>query len=54
MKIFISSERLEELTYDNVKSHTKVGLHLLSRKYILGKTTGGQFGQFSLFKVNAG
>ena len=30
------------MTYDNIKSHKKPGLHSLSIRYILGKTTGGK------------
>ena len=29
------------MTYDNIKSPRKQGLHPLSRRYIFGKTTGG-------------
>ena len=50
--IFISSETFEEfqgtfqerckdVTYDNIKSHKKRGLHPLPRRYIVGKTFGG-------------
>ena len=44
--MFIFSERLKEpqvkdVTYGNVKSHKKPGLHLLSRRYILGETFSG-------------
>ena len=54
MKIFnIDGENLHSLgmtmnetfrkdrTYDNIKSHEKAEFHHLSRRYILGKTTGG-------------
>ena len=30
----------KDVTYDNIKSHKKPGLHALSRKCISGKTTG--------------
>ena len=48
-KIFISSERVEELneifrkvvTYDNIKSHKKPGLHPVPKRYLFEKTTGG-------------
>ena len=39
-KIVISSERKTWLN-NNIKSHRKPVLHLLSGKYIFGKTTGG-------------
>ena len=43
----------KDVTYENIQSHKKAGLHLLSRKYMFGKTTGG--GQIepplSLFRV---
>ena len=29
------------MSYDNIKSHEKTGLHPLPEKYIFGKTTGG-------------
>ena len=58
-KIFITSERLEglrdyneifrkDVTYDNIKSYQKPGLHLLSEKHIYRKTTGGGGGQIEL------
>ena len=65
-KIFISSERPEfqwdfqkNVTYDNIKSHKKPGLHPLSRRYIFGKTTGGVKGaqidlSASILRVNKG
>ena len=31
----------KDVTYDNIKSHKKPGLHPLSRRYIFGKTIGG-------------
>ena len=31
----------KDVTYDNIKSHTKPGLHPLSRRCIFAKTTGG-------------
>ena len=31
----------KDVTYDNIKSHKKPGLHLFSEKNIFGKTTGG-------------
>ena len=31
----------KDRTYDNIKSHEKAEFHHLSRRYILGKTTGG-------------
>ena len=31
----------KDVTYDNIKSHKKSRLRLLSRKYIFGKTSGG-------------
>ena len=34
-----------QLTYDNIKSHKKAGLHPLFRKHIFGKTTQGGGGQ---------
>ena len=48
IKIFISIERHEQfelnnqknVTNYNTKSYTKAVLHLLSEKYIFGKTTG--------------
>ena len=30
----------KDVTYDNIKSHTKPGLHPLSRRCIFAKTTG--------------
>ena len=30
----------KDVTYDDIKSHKKAGLHPLSEKYIFGKTTG--------------
>ena len=32
-----------KMSYDNIKSHKKTGLHPLSRRYIFGKTTGTFF-----------
>ena len=32
----------KDVTYDNIKIHKKAGLHPLSRRCILEKTTGGQ------------
>ena len=32
---------MKNVTYGNVKSHKKVALHPLSRKYIFGKTIRG-------------
>ena len=32
---------MRDVTFDNIKSHKKPGLHTLSRRYIFGKTTGG-------------
>ena len=31
----------KDVTYDNIKSHKKAGLHSFSRKHIFEKTTGG-------------
>ena len=31
----------KDVTYDNIKSHTKPGLHPLSRRCIFAKTTKG-------------
>ena len=47
------------MTYDNIKSHKKPGLHPLSRRYIFGKTTGGLKGaqidlSASILRVNKG
>ena len=49
-EIFIFSERHEEfqwnfsrdVSYDNMKSHKKEGLHPLYKKYIFGRTTLGR------------
>ena len=40
----------KDVTYDNVKSHKKPGLHPVSRRYIFGKATrgGGGGGQIDL------
>ena len=54
MKIFIFPERLEDLSYDNSKSHTKFGFHPASGKYILGKIAGGKFAHISLCRVDTG
>ena len=32
------------MTYDNIKSHKKPGLHPLTRTYNFGKTTAGSGG----------
>ena len=32
----------KDVTYDNVRSHKKLGLHPLSRRYIFEKTTEGE------------
>ena len=49
------------MTYDNIKSHKKPGLHLLSRRDIWGKSAGGgrvKGGQIdlstSILRVNKG
>ena len=47
----------KDVTYDNIKSHKKPGLHPLSEKCIFGKTTGwgGQIDPpllHSLYRVN--
>ena len=44
----------KNLTYDNIKSHKKSGLHPLSRKQILEKTIErrGQINLPSSFRVN--
>ena len=47
------------MTYDNIKSHKKPGLHPLSRRYIFGKTTEGVKGaqidlSASILRVNKG
>ena len=38
----------KDVTNNNIKSRKKAGLHLLSRKYIFGKSTGAGH----LFRVN--
>ena len=38
----ISMKLLERLWFMMIKRHTKTGFHLLSRKQIFGKTTGGR------------
>ena len=30
------------MTYDNIESHKETGPHTLFKRYIFGKTTGGQ------------
>ena len=43
-KILISLEKIQEFNwnfYNNIKSHSKAGLHSLSRRYILGKNDWG-------------
>ena len=58
-KIFISSEQYEGfqwhfqgiVAYDNIKSHKKTEFHLLSRKHIFEKTTGGDKLTSSFFRV---
>ena len=35
----------KDVTYDNIKSHAKPGLHPLSRRCIFAKTTGGGGGE---------
>ena len=42
----------KDVTYDNIKSHKKSGLYPLYRRYIIGKTTGGQINFFSLLRFN--
>ena len=37
----------KDVTYYNIKSHKKAGLHTLPRRYIFGKTTGGNPPAFS-------
>lgn len=32
----------QKVTYDNLKSHKKLGFELLSGKYIFGKNIGGR------------
>ena len=32
----------KDVTYNNIKSHKKSGLHPLSKRYIFGNTTGGE------------